>query len=73
MELGSDPAVFKQGDNELSQKGNSWGTKKDEGSGATTVIAAVAIVVILAGGIVGALLYFKKTPNVSGNSAPVDQ
>ena len=61
MELGSDPAVFKEGDNSVMKAG--WGEANEDDKGPTMIIAAVAIVVILAGGIVGALLYFKKTPS----------
>ena len=62
MELGSEPAVFREGDMEAQKLGNAEGTPLGGSNKTGTIIAAVAVVVILAGGIVGALLYFKKTP-----------
>lgn len=69
MELGSDPVVFKSGDQAAVDEANKGGTPiGGEKGNTTTVIAAVAVVVILAGGIVGGLLYFKKPTT----SVPVD-
>ena len=58
MELGSDPVVFRSGDQAALDEGNKGGTPIPEPSNPTVIIAAVAVVVILAGGVVGGILFF---------------